>query len=210
MSTKIKIFIDFWNVQLSWNDYHHRSGNPRPPRIPWDKILPGVLVQKLGNGCLYQGTHVYASINPRSQADRKLHAFLKIMNTFQGYSVIVKERIPAKPIHCVNPDCRKLIATCPYCNVPLIRTTEKGVDAALLSDLFQLAIDNVYDSAILVSDDGDFVPAVNYIQLRGKYITHAGFRGRGDAIRQTCWDHFYLDDIMGDLLSIEDTQQSTA
>jgi len=64
---KVKIFIDFWNLQLSWNEYHSRSGSSTPVRIPWEGTLPQVLLSRVGKDSEYAGTHVYASINPKAQ-----------------------------------------------------------------------------------------------------------------------------------------------
>ena len=47
------------------------------------------------------------------------------------------------------------------------RTVEKGVGTALATDLVELAVDNLFDSAILVSADADFVPAVDLVYLPG-------------------------------------------
>lgn len=87
----VKIFIDFWNLQLSWNEYHSRLGTTSRVRIPWENTLPQVLVTKVGSNAVYAGTHVYASINPRSPNDRKLNSFLQTMDMFQGYKVNVKK-----------------------------------------------------------------------------------------------------------------------
>ncbi|MBI5474792.1 MAG: NYN domain-containing protein [Ignavibacteriae bacterium] len=198
---RLKIFIDFWNLQISWNEYHKALGATAPVKIPWEKKLPAVLTAKAGADAVYMGTHVYASINPKSQSDRRLSAFLETMDTFQGYKVNVKKRKPAKPVRCNNEGCRQEISNCPHCNKPLVRTAEKGVDTTIAIELFELALDDVYDRAILVSGDADFVPAIEYIQKRGKYIIHAGWRDQSFAVRKACWSHFMIEDILPDLLS---------
>ena len=61
-------------------------------------------------------------------------------------------------------------------------------------DLFEGAINNAYDVAILVSNDSDFCPAIRTIQERlNKQIIHVGFRHGGNEIRTTCWGHIILD-----------------
>jgi uncharacterized LabA/DUF88 family protein len=197
---KVKIFVDFWNIQLSWNEYHRKQGTIPPPRIPWDNTLPQVLLKKVDKTAEYAGTHVYASINPRSPHDRRLNAFLQQMDLFPGYKVLVKERKPAKPIKCSNEGCRKEIRYCPHCQKELIRTVEKGVDTSIAIELFHYALDNVYDKAILISNDADFVPAIEYIQRRGNHIIHAGFKNQAFSIKKACWDHINFEDIMPDLL----------
>ena len=197
---KVKIFIDFWNLQLSWNEYHRNLGTTTTVKIPWERTLPKILLGRIGKDCEYAGTHVYASINRLSPSDRKLNSFLQNMDLFPGYKVIVKERKPAKKVKCSNEECRKEIITCPHCNQELIRTVEKGVDTSITIELFHFALDNVYDTAILVSNDEDFVPAIEYIQRRGNHIIHAGFKNQGITVKKACWDHIDFEDIMSDLI----------
>lgn len=50
---------------------------------------------------------------------------------------------------------------------------EKGVDIALAVDLLDLAYHNTYDTAILITGDGDFSRAVEIVQRMGKHIENA-------------------------------------
>ena len=52
---------------------------------------------------------------------------------------------------------------------------EKGVDIMLATDLLQLAWNNIYDTAILVSGDGDFSYAVQAVKNLGKHVEVAAF-----------------------------------
>ena len=90
--------------------------------------------------------------------------------------------------------------TCPHCGKQIRRTVEKGVDTAIVVDLIQGAIDETYDRAVLVSGDADFVPAVEFIQREGTQIIHAHFRNQANQLMNACWDHLFLDDLMGELL----------
>lgn len=54
-------------------------------------------------------------------------------------------------------------------------TREKGVDVKIAADLIIGAIDNIYDTAILVSSDTDLIPALNYIRYKNKAIEYVGF-----------------------------------
>jgi uncharacterized LabA/DUF88 family protein len=54
--------------------------------------------------------------------------------------------------------------------------TEKGIDVFIASDLLVHAFDDQYDTAILVSEDGDFVPAVQEVQRLSKRVENAYFR----------------------------------
>jgi uncharacterized LabA/DUF88 family protein len=51
----------------------------------------------------------------------------------------------------------------------------KEDDIHLAVDMVKLAYNNAYDTAILVSSDGDFVPAIKAIQEIGKNIENTGF-----------------------------------
>lgn len=203
MGLRVRIFIDFWNFQLSWNEFHARRGNGQV-RIPWSPQLPSVLVGRISPDAVYAGTHVYASCSPGQMNDRKLRRFFNVMDGFTGYDVLLKERAPRSPSRCNNPRCHRPIATCPHCSEPIHRTVEKGIDTALATDLIRHGLDGYYDRAILVAADADHVPAVEFLGDRGKQITHAWFRGQATELRNACWEHMHFDDMLSDLLGWRD------
>jgi len=47
---------------------------------------------------------------------------------------------------------------------------EKGIDIAIAVDMLSLAFKNVYDTAILISDDGDFAYAIDAVRELGKHV----------------------------------------
>ena len=51
----------------------------------------------------------------------------------------------------------------------------KGDDIQLVTDMLSFAYENKYESAILVSGDGDFVPAVKKVRMLGKGVENAYF-----------------------------------
>lgn len=55
------------------------------------------------------------------------------------------------------------------------RPREKGTDVRIAVDLVVGAIDNLYDSAILVSSDTDLIPALDYVKYKKKNIEYVGF-----------------------------------
>jgi|SRR3989344_3612480 len=56
------------------------------------------------------------------------------------------------------------------------RFREKGIDVKIATDLLVGAIDNKYDTAILVSSDTDLIPAIDLIRRRfNKKIEYIGF-----------------------------------
>jgi len=54
----------------------------------------------------------------------------------------------------------------------------KEDDIHLAVDMVKLAYNNAYDTAILVSSDGDFVPAINAVQEIGKKVEDIGFENK--------------------------------
>ncbi len=55
------------------------------------------------------------------------------------------------------------------------KTREKGTDVKIATDLVIGAVDNLYDTAILVSSDTDLIPAIKYIRYKNKKLEYVGF-----------------------------------
>jgi uncharacterized LabA/DUF88 family protein/cold shock CspA family protein len=51
--------------------------------------------------------------------------------------------------------------------LPLVRDAEKGIDVWFALDVFDMAIRDSYDVAVLITGDGDFVPLVQKLNERG-------------------------------------------
>ncbi len=63
----------------------------------------------------------------------------------------------------------------------------KGDDINIAVDMVMLAQSNSYDTAVLVSGDGDFVPAVKAVQTFGKHVENYYFKtGHSWHLRQAC------------------------
>lgn len=71
---RVRIFVDFWNFQLAWNDHvHPQASSPRNHvRIAWEVMpttfmseLPAALGGSAGQGFSFKGVNVYASVNPQ-------------------------------------------------------------------------------------------------------------------------------------------------
>lgn len=183
--SNVKIFLDFWNFQLSWNFIMSRPGTTQPVRIDW-KGLPQTLISELppivgtSTPLTYKGSQIYASVNPKK--DEKLKKFLHTdLGQMTGYKVMVRDR-------------RRKTVDCPHCSKTIERSVEKGVDASIVTDLFEGAINESYDIARLVSNDSDYVPALQTIQDRlNRQIIHVGFRSGGHHLRTAAWGHMVLD-----------------
>jgi hypothetical protein len=195
----VRVFIDFWNFQLCWNNAfpYDKTKGESPTKIDW-RGLPSVLMNELPaalggqkDQLLFKGINVYASVNPDpTSKDGPLKNFLvKTLNQMVGYQVHVSDR---KERHSTDANGNHVV-----------RMVEKGVDTRIVTELFSGAINNTYQVAILISNDSDFCPAIATIQDRlDKQIVHVGFRQGGDEIRSACWSHIVLDGSVAEALKV--------
>jgi len=184
MSSRTRIFIDFWNFQLSLN-----SNCADDYRLDWKALSPWLIAQAeaaVGTALTFEGTHIYVSTDPASKAEAKLRDFaLNVLDRFPGVGVTHIERKPRNPPIC--PSCHKPITACPHCAAPMNRTIEKGVDTAIVTDIFKLVWENALDVIIIASSDRDYIPAVQMLSAKGFRVINAHFPPRGMHLARTCW-----------------------
>ena len=201
MDLGTRIFIDFWNFQLSWNSRAHNS--------PCDwKALPRVLMaesRKLleavgtANSLTLDETLVYASVKAGSGDENLKNWLSTFLDRQPSFRVKTRtRRVRSGAIWCNS--CRTNIETCPHCNVALERSPEKGIDAAIATDLLSLSWQGKLDVAILVSGDADFVPAVERIQEKGLKVVNATWQNHGHELAHSCWGSFHLDSVVDRLI----------
>lgn len=184
MTLKARIFIDFWNFQLSLNNI---AGSKY--RMDWKLISPWLISHAetmINQPLSFEGTTVYISYDSKTQPGKKLRNFaMNVLDRFPGISVLLVKRKPRNYPRC--PHCHNDILGCPHCQGNLERTIEKGVDTAIVTDMFKLAWENSMDVAILVSSDRDFIPAVNTLSSKGYKVINAHFPPQGMHLARTCW-----------------------
>ena len=79
---------------------------------------------------------------------------------------------------------------------PDVPPTEKSVDILLATDMLVHAVAGIYDVAVLVSGDTDFVDAVQAVKIRGLHVEAALFPGSGSR---------YLRDAADKVISLDST-----
>jgi len=93
-------------------------------------------------------------------------------------------------------------------SVPLLKATDntnvfrysKGEDIYLACDMVRGAYTNQYDVAVLISGDGDFVPAVNAVQEAGKPVIVASFHSSlSYSLELEASDVVYLDEHLEEI-----------
>lgn len=55
------------------------------------------------------------------------------------------------------------------------RPREKGTDVKIATDIIIGAVDDIYDTAIIISSDTDLIPAIKYSKYKKKKIEYVGF-----------------------------------
>ncbi|MBI4673324.1 MAG: NYN domain-containing protein [Chloroflexi bacterium] len=178
------IFIDFWNFQLSVNDAVGSTYRPDWQKIPLWIIQESAAV--IGRPLSYEGTHLYISYSPTSSKDASLRNFAtSVLSRMPGMDVSLVERKAQSAPIC--PHCYQAITVCPHCSKTIIRTVEKGVDTAIVTDMLKFAWEGAMDLAILVSSDRDFIPVVELLAAKGFKSVNAHFPPRGMHLAGKCW-----------------------
>lgn len=129
---RARVFIDFWNFQLGWNEASCGG------RCDW-RAVPRQLVHEAegvlavtGNSepLTVEETIVHASVNPSTEA--KLSDWLtNWLDRQPSFDVKIRNRrVRKRPIYCKV--CGTTATTCPSCQARLEAAVEKGVDAALV------------------------------------------------------------------------------
>lgn len=158
---KILIFIDGSNL---YHSIGRMFNNEKTDFFNFEKLIKSIA----GKRKLIE-THYYIGIfdriyNPKSYADQqRFFSKLRKIKNFNLFTCrMQKVRIDGKVVYQTKED-----------------------DIRLALDMIKL-IDK-YDTAILVSNDGDFVPIVEFIQEKGKKVENIGI-GKSSSyyLRQVC------------------------
>jgi uncharacterized LabA/DUF88 family protein len=79
------------------------------------------------------------------------------------------------------------LASAQYTSGGIPIAPEKMLDTHIATDLIGDATFDAYDIALLVSEDSDFIPAVQFVHdMRHKHVIHVGFRGHTNELRSAC------------------------
>ena len=198
MEGRTRVFIDFWNFQLNWNERIQA-------KCDW-RTLPTVLVHEAGR-VLSQvdnrddtrlsltETRLYASVDPHNEKEGPLKGWLdNTVRRMPSYHVEIRER-RRQPASLFCRHCHQKTGSCPTCAEPFVRSVEKGVDSAIVTDMLLLGWQGSMDVVLVVSSDADLVPAVRVLRDHGLRTVNASWRGHGHELAKACWGSFDLDAI---------------
>ncbi len=73
---------------------------------------------------------------------------------------------------------------------------EKGIDVAIAVESLSLAYENAYDTAVIVSGDGDYVELVEALKRKGKHVECCMFKNQSAGVLLEYVDVFHpLDEL---------------
>lgn len=109
-------------------------------------------------------------------------------------------RLAKREMKVFCPNCKIMTdhVVCPICSNKIIPTRyiDKGTDVRIACDLLIHAFDNQYDTAVLISEDGDFATAIQEVQRLKKKVENVFFRKR--YLAQVCDKFILLDKALID------------
>lgn len=192
---RVKVFVDYWNFQLSLSDREASERGRADYRFEIDwRGLGAWLARKACDAISvssysYDGVIVFTSYDKNSAQGAKFRRWcLTWLDRQPGVKVECFERKPKPLPKC--PACYQRIAVCPHCTKQIAAYEEKGVDTALATDMIRLAWEESYEYAVLATSDQDLVPAVKLLNQKGRKVIQAGFPPLGVDIAGACWASF--------------------
>ena len=115
----------------------------------------------------------------------------KLVRTYYYNAPLIQELDP-ETYHAQQKFFSSLRET-PYLEVHLGKVerrgngfVERGVDLKLGLDMVELARADIFDTAIIVTGDNTFIPAVSAVKQHGKNVEHAFFPGKHHQLRESC------------------------
>ncbi|MFX0042927.1 MAG: NYN domain-containing protein [Candidatus Hodarchaeota archaeon] len=112
-------------------------------------------------------------------------------------------------VYPINPEKKKwykdlrersgYIIKTSFDKIALSNTFEKKIDIQIAIDIISLAYEDAYDTAVLVSGDGDFIPVIKKIKELNKIVEVWAFRySLANALKEELKPEnlYYLDDVL--------------
>lgn len=177
MTERVQIFIDGGNFyHLALKRLGLQDG-----QFDFDALAlflaNGRIISDMGKR-LYVGTISERADDPKStfamSRQRALFSHLK-SDHWEMKTSTLKSRIEELIIDGRVTDFKKLLKA-GIRKIQFQRFREKGIDVKLATDLITAAVDNRYDTAIVVSSDADLIPAIDWVRHRAKKkVEYVGF-----------------------------------
>ena len=172
---KVSVFIDGQNF------YRSLQRVDEALRVDYDRLAAWIIQAVGGPTAIFAGAYYYVGVS--ADAPPLVAGFLKGLELRPGYFVRRELRV-------------KRTARCSLCGGETEYTTEKRVDTRLVADLIHYAAIGAFDTAVLVSGDDDFVPAVEAVNALGRQVWVATWSAGelSSDLRVRCFGHLQLAD----------------
>lgn len=181
---RVMIFIDGSNFYHSLRDTFDFHDN----QIDFRKLVDILKGERLLIGVYYYNASLDRGYN--KEVYFKQQKFFSELRAIPGFHVILTNMRKIK-----KPD-------------GTFEFSVKGDDIYLGIDMVSYAYEDTYHTAILVSGDGDFAPAVKRVQKLGKKVENAYFSvSRSSLLKQVCNRSTLLDDISKSCIKEKDKTQ---
>jgi hypothetical protein len=208
-------FITTWNDVVHPNEraLEHDVDWHALPAVLLEEVADWLKnMRKAPQAVLYRGMHVYGTLFEdayfrlletmleREQTPTKLPLPLRLRretvdrwreeNTAHKWELTQEIRNVAGcvmvPVYRRTPKEDQL-GSAQYTSGGIPIAPEKTLDTRIATDLIGDATFESYDVALLVTEDSDFIPAVEFVQeMRGKHVIHVGFGGYTNELRSVC------------------------
>lgn len=174
---KVQIFIDGGNF------YHLAL---KKVRVGENDFLFEDFVKFLANGrvIVSQGKRYYVGTVREKEGDlrskKAMSKQTKLFTTLKSTGWEIKTSKLRRRIERIKIDSRvrnfKELHEKGVKEIEIQTIREKGIDVKLATDLIVGAVDNRYDTAIIISSDSDLIPAIDWVRIRShKKVEYIGF-----------------------------------
>ena len=202
---RVRIFVDYWNFANNWNA---NTGAYPDKNLDWE-AFPRAILDALdeiphlrSSRKELRAVKIYASSQPVDRSypegwdqEQKLREDQRLQTWFQdeldqltAYTVDVTQRSNS-PLRCEVCGCQNS------------HFVEQGVDTKIAIDLVALASSDLYEIAVLVTEDSDLVPSTKCVQDSiDKLVVHLGFKDGAKEVKTEAWGHLFVDDMLSEIL----------
>lgn len=192
---RLMIFVDFWNYTLNMRElYPTFQTNWFNFPLVLAKEAELVTIPLSGSYLQYHGIFIAGSYDQLTQVSLNNWA-QNTLTKVSGANVDFKPRKKMITGPCCTGPMHHEIDVCPQCGASMKGTKEKGVDSQIITEMLRRAWEKTYDVGMIVSEDGDFVPAIQYLSGKGFRFLHARFPGVSHELRKHCWGEIDIPNV---------------
>ncbi len=202
-TARVRIFMDYWNFARNWQRATAHFPNEN---LDWGEFPKSILehldeIPHIRNSRKdLRAVKIYASVAPLNVEGQDLEAHeINEEQRLQSWLQNDLDQLAAYTVDITIRSNKPL--RCDLCSHNNSQFVEQGVDTKIAIDLVALASRDLYDIAVLITDDGDLVPSTQCVQdTIDKQIVHLGFKGQKTDVRNEAWGHLFVDDMFATIL----------